>query len=57
MVQAGDVVAVVKDDKVDFQINAIDAQLLGLQASLKNAEAELPTWMTAWFSSPRPSRN
>jgi RND family efflux transporter MFP subunit len=41
MVQAGDVVAVVKDDKVDFQIKAIDAQLLGLNASLKNAQAEL----------------
>jgi len=41
MVRAGDVVAVVKDDKVDFQIMAIDAQLLGLKASLKNAQAEL----------------
>jgi RND family efflux transporter MFP subunit len=40
-VRAGDVVAVVKDDKVDFQIKAIDAQLLGLKASLKNAQAEL----------------
>jgi RND family efflux transporter MFP subunit len=41
MVKAGDVIAVVKDDKIDFQIKAIDAQLLGLQASLKNAVAEL----------------
>jgi RND family efflux transporter MFP subunit len=41
MVKAGDVVAVVKDDKIDFQIKAVDAQLLGLQASLKNALAEL----------------
>ena len=41
MVRAGDVIAVVKDDKIDFQIKAIDAQLLGLQASLKNATAEL----------------
>lgn len=41
MVGAGDVVAVVKDEKVDFQIKAIDAQLLGLKASLKNAQAEL----------------
>lgn len=40
-VKAGDVIAVVKDDKIDFQIKAIDAQLLGLQASLKNALAEL----------------
>lgn len=41
MVKAGDVIAVVKDDKIDFQIKAIDAQLLGLQASLRNAVAEL----------------
>jgi RND family efflux transporter MFP subunit len=41
LVKAGDVIAVVKDDKIDFQIKAIDAQLLGLQASLKNAVAEL----------------
>lgn len=40
-VKAGDVIAVVKDDKIDFQIKAVDAQLLGLQASLKNAQAEL----------------
>jgi RND family efflux transporter MFP subunit len=40
MVKAGDVIAVVKDDKTNFQIKAIDAQLLGLQASLKNARAE-----------------
>jgi RND family efflux transporter MFP subunit len=39
-VRTGDVVAVVKDDKLDFQIKAIDAQLLGLKASLKNAQAE-----------------
>jgi RND family efflux transporter MFP subunit len=41
VVQAGDVVAVVKDDKVDFQIKAIEAQLLGLTASLKNATVEM----------------
>ena len=41
VVKAGDVVAVVKDDKIDFQIKAIDAQLMGLKASLKNAEAEM----------------
>jgi len=41
MVKAGDVIAVVKDEKIDFQIKAIDAQLLGLQASLKNAVGEL----------------
>lgn len=41
VVKAGDVVALVKDDKIDFQIKAVDAQLLGLKASLKNAEVEL----------------
>jgi len=41
IVKAGDVVAVVKDDKIDFQIKAIEAQLMGLQASLKNSEVEL----------------
>lgn len=41
IVKAGDVVAVVRDDKFDFQIKAIEAQLLGLEASLKNAEVEL----------------
>ncbi len=41
IVEAGDVIAEVKDDKLDFQIKAIDAQLLGLQASLRDARAEL----------------
>ena len=41
IVEAGDVIAEIKDDKLDFQIKAIDAQLLGLQASLKDARAEL----------------
>ncbi|MDH4440513.1 MAG: efflux RND transporter periplasmic adaptor subunit [Rhizobium sp.] len=41
VVKAGDVIAKIKDDKLDFQIKAIDAQLLGLQASLKDARAEL----------------
>lgn len=41
MVSAGDVIAVVNDEKITFQIKAIDAQLRGLQASLKNAVAEL----------------
>ncbi|MCA1968789.1 MAG: efflux RND transporter periplasmic adaptor subunit [Rhizobium sp.] len=40
-VKAGDVIAVVKDDKIDFQIAAIEAQLLGLRASLENAQSEL----------------
>ena len=40
-VKAGDVIAEVKDDKIDFQIKAVDAQLLGLNASLRDAEVEL----------------
>lgn len=40
-VKAGDVLAVVKDDKIDFQIAATNAQLSGLQASLANAQSEL----------------
>jgi RND family efflux transporter MFP subunit len=41
IVKAGDVIAEITDDKLDFQIKAIDAQVLGLQASLKDAKAEL----------------
>ncbi|MGX5667119.1 efflux RND transporter periplasmic adaptor subunit [Rhizobium daejeonense] len=40
-VGTGDVIATVKDDKIDFQIAAIDAQLQGLKASLDNAQSEL----------------
>lgn len=40
-VSAGDAIAMVRDDKIDFQIAAIDAQLLGLRASLENAQSEL----------------
>lgn len=40
-VKAGDIIAIVKDDKIDFQIAAIEAQLLGLRASLENAQSEL----------------
>lgn len=40
-VRAGDVIAAVRDEKIDFQIKAVDAQLLGLNASLKNAQVEL----------------
>ncbi|MCQ2005713.1 efflux RND transporter periplasmic adaptor subunit [Rhizobium sp. NRK18] len=40
-VKAGDVLALVKDDKIDFQIAATNAQLSGLQASLANAQSEL----------------
>lgn len=41
IVKAGDVIAEVKDDKIDFQIKAVDAQLQGLKASMKDAEVEL----------------
>jgi RND family efflux transporter MFP subunit len=40
-VKAGDVIATVKDDKIDFQIKAVDAQLLGLASSLENARTEV----------------
>lgn len=40
-VKTGDIIASVKDDKIDFQIAAIDAQLSGLKASLSNAQSEL----------------
>lgn len=40
-VKAGQRIAVVRDDKVDFQISALDAQLNALGAQLQNAEAEL----------------
>ncbi|EYD76685.1 multidrug/cation efflux pump, membrane fusion protein (MFP) family [Rubellimicrobium mesophilum DSM 19309] len=40
-VTAGQRIAVVRDDKIGFQISALDAQLKALQAQLDNAEAEL----------------
>ncbi|MBR0554098.1 efflux RND transporter periplasmic adaptor subunit [Ciceribacter sp. L1K23] len=40
-VGAGDIIATVRDDKIGFQIAALDAQLKGLNASLENASAEL----------------
>ncbi|MCL6707725.1 efflux RND transporter periplasmic adaptor subunit [Pseudomonas sp. R2.Fl] len=40
-VSMGDVIATVRDDKIDFQIAALDAQLKGLKASLENARSEL----------------
>lgn len=40
-VTAGDIIATVKDDKIDFQVAALDAQLLGLRASMTNAQSEL----------------
>lgn len=41
LVKAGDVIAEVKDDKIDFQIKAVDAQLQGLNASRNDAQVEL----------------
>jgi RND family efflux transporter MFP subunit len=41
IVKAGDVIAEVKDDKIDFQIKAVDAQLQGLNASMNDAQVEL----------------
>jgi multidrug efflux pump subunit AcrA (membrane-fusion protein) len=40
-VEAGARIAIVRDDKIDFQIAAIDAQLRALEAQLSRAEAEL----------------
>lgn len=40
-VEAGERIAVVRDDKITFQIAAIDAQLRALRAQLARAEAEL----------------
>lgn len=40
-VKGGQRIAVVRDDKVDFQVSALDAQLKALVAQLQNAEAEL----------------
>lgn len=41
MVKAGQRIAVVRDDKIEFQVSALDAQLKALAAQLQNAEAEL----------------
>lgn len=41
MVRAGQVIAVVRDEKLAFQLAAIDAQTLALQSQLDNATAEL----------------
>ena len=40
-VQQGDIIASVEDRKLDYQIEAYQAQLKGLEASLKNANSEL----------------
>jgi RND family efflux transporter MFP subunit len=41
LVQAGQKIAVVRDEKLGFQIAALDAQLRALQAQLERARAEL----------------
>jgi len=45
-VKAGQRIAVVRDDKIDFQVSALDAQLKALEAQLRNAEAELTRGQT-----------
>ena len=40
-VKGGQRIAVVRDDKIDFQVSALDAQLKALAAQLQNAEGEL----------------
>jgi len=40
-VEAGGRIAIVRDDKIDFQIAAIDAQLRALEAQLGRAQSEL----------------
>lgn len=41
LVEAGQTLATVVDEKLNFQLNAIDAQMLSLQSQLENAQAEL----------------
>lgn len=41
LVKAGQKIAVVRDDKLAFQVAALDAQLRALQAQLERAQAEL----------------
>ena len=45
-VKAGQRIAVVRDDKIDFQVSALEAQLKALEAQLQNAEAELARGQT-----------
>ncbi|WP_026791303.1 efflux RND transporter periplasmic adaptor subunit [Pleomorphomonas oryzae] len=40
-VKAGQRIAVVRDDKIEFQVSSLDAQLKALDAQLQNAQAEL----------------
>lgn len=41
MVAAGQRIATVRDEKIAFQVSALDSQLKALQAQLQNAESEL----------------
>ena len=45
-VKAGQRIAVVRDDKIDFQVSALDSQMKALEAQLQNAEAELARGQT-----------
>lgn len=45
-VKGGQRIAVVRDDKIDFQVSALDAQLKALAAQLQNAESELARGQT-----------
>ncbi|MEJ1159535.1 efflux RND transporter periplasmic adaptor subunit [Prosthecomicrobium sp. N25] len=45
-VKAGQRLAIVRDDKIAFQVSALDAQLRALQAQLQNAESELSRGQT-----------
>jgi len=40
-VKAGQHIATVRDDKIDFQVSALDSQLKALAAQMQNAESEL----------------
>lgn len=46
VVKAGQKIAVVRDDKINFQLAAYDAQLQALQTQLANAQSELARGMT-----------
>ena len=46
VVNAGQKIAVVRDDKIDFQLAAYDAQLKALETQLANAQSELARGMT-----------
>jgi len=45
-VKAGQHIATVRDDKIEFQVSALDSQLKALEAQLQNAETELARGQT-----------